>query len=560
MEECDICHLDKVTWDLSEEEVSKLISEVSALEQTENKQVELPSIVPIISLKYPSSFCWDSIHTSAVIVEYGELIQGELLTKVAEAGDIHTHLNFDGKVLLSSIMPDELLMQQDTFNYFTKLTKWFGFDATIAWDAPVYADIPLYDSWINLLKGLLLTCELAKGGIPVIGLVKGNADKQIEFSAKMLAKSGIKSMALHASEYMPMVREDGATRQILYTYFRNVSKWADSVLVIGVMKPSSLSFLMGTFHERPKPSVAGLSWFLDAEKGFLYSNRGFTDATSKFVECTCTTCAGIPPCELMAKVGARAKHNLNYISNLYSGAMSPDMQTRDLILSEKETAFFISDIHLWVSGSLLDELIAFLRNEKPTYVVFVGDTFDLKWGVPDLAEASMLFRVLRETGTSVLVVKGCTDGDQEEFLSALDVFTMGGKPKPMLWAKPDDEDLQQTLLDLYRFYRSAKERLEIKLANGELVIAEHGHRIVPDPSKPIDAAIERMGDARSQAGADWLITGHLHKAFIDEDRRVASAGCWTVSGPREGMRISKEDVRTSIAITGYGKIEIKRRS
>jgi len=559
MHECSLCRLGRITWDLSPQEVSDLVSQVVDIEELRARPIELPKVVPMISLRNPSSFCWDSLDIGAVIIGFEELFDAGLLRSVSQAGDIHSYLNFEGNILLSSIMPDEFLTEPSVFHYFMKMIKQGGFDGAIAWDSPAYADIPLYDAWINLMKGLLLTHELIEDEIPVIGLVKGNAERQIEFSTRILAKSGIKSMALHASEYMPRIKMDGAARQILYTYFRHMRKLADSVLLIGVMKPSSLAFVRQTFFEPPKLSVAGFSWHLDAEAGILYSNRGNIDATSKFVECRCHICTSTGPKGLMASLGAKTKHNLSYLANLSSGTLSPDVQTYDLILDRSERALFVSDIYLWTGRALLDDLMAFLRDEKPPYVVFLGNTFDLESGTPDLAEAGILLKVLREIGASVLVVKGCSDGNQEQLLSALDTLTMGGKPKPILWNKRNDEALQQTILDIYRFYRSAKESLVIKLANGEVVIAEHGHRIVRDPTKITDVEMDKMEDARREANASWLIMGHLLRAFIDKDKCVASTGCWTLGGPQEWIQVKKEDIGTSIVLTGDGRIEIKRR-
>ena len=559
MQECSICRLGKVTWSMSEEEVSDLVSEVSNMREVRSQPIKLPSVVPIVSLRKSASFCWDAIDTDAIIVEFGELLDRELLTGVSKAGDIHSFLDFDGRVFLSSVMPDELLMRREIFHYFMKLIDWFDFDAAIAWDSPVYADIPLYDAWANLLKGLTLTHILAQKGIPVIGLVKGNADRQIRFSVETLARIGIRSMALHASEYMVGFKKEGVMRQILYSYFTQMSKWSDSVLVIGALRPSSLSFLKETFPEHPKLSVAGLSWFLDAERGSLYSDGGNVDAASNFIECQCTPCSSTSPRNLMADLRAKARHNLNYVAGLYSGTGSSNVRTYDLMLGPGESAHLVSDIHLGSGSSLLDSLVDFLREEKPSYIVFLGDTFDLGGGSSlDVAEVAAFFNVLREVGAPVLVTKGCRDCEQEALLSTLDGLTMGGKPRPMLWASPDDKHRGQLWLDLYTFYRSAKERLNIRLANGELAIAEHGHRIVADPSTPTDDAIAEMNVARKLAGARLLVIGHLHRAFIAKDGCVASTGCWTLGSKSEAMTTKRGDVGTSVVVDGAGKMEIRR--
>ncbi|MFQ5906577.1 MAG: hypothetical protein ACE5JA_08390, partial [bacterium] len=60
-------------------------------------------------------------------------------------------------------------------------------DAVIGWDTSVYLDMPLFDSWINLLKGLEMTYELCRRDVPVLGLAKGNVPSQISFSVQALS-------------------------------------------------------------------------------------------------------------------------------------------------------------------------------------------------------------------------------------------------------------------------------------------------------------------------------------------------------------------------------------
>ena len=120
-------------------------------------------------------------------------------------------------------------------------------------------------------------------------------------------------MALHASEYMMSFKSDSTVRQILYTYFRQLAESAESVLIVGTLNPKWSSFMRGSFPKGPRLSVAGLSWFLDAERGLLYTDSDYIDATGKYVECKCATCSDIGPRNLMSGVGARARHNLTYL-------------------------------------------------------------------------------------------------------------------------------------------------------------------------------------------------------------------------------------------------------
>jgi len=466
MQECGICRISRKTWDLTDEEVVKLVSEVKSLGKVRSYPLELPAIVPLVSLKDPASYRLDPIDVNAIVVMFEDLFDENIRNSIEKAGDIHNYLHYDGKVLVSSIMPDDLITRDAVFYFFMSVVIRIKFDGAIAWDSPVYIDIPLYDSWVNLLMGLKLTHELATGGMPVYGLAKGNIEGQIKFSVETLARIGIDAMALHASEYMVSFNDDSTVRQVVYSYFNHFAESAKSVLILGALSPRWLSFMRSDFPKGPRLSVAGLSWFLDAERGVIYSDGGRVDTTSKYVGCKCPTCSKAKPKDLMHDLSARARHDLSYlINNVDNTSAAPlGLTTCDLLLEKDEKALLLSDIHIWTDRALLDNLLAFLRKERPSYIVFLGDVFDLK-GRPDFQEARAFFAALRELGSLVFVVKGCSDGDQDDFLMAMDKLALASRIKPTLWSKKDNSSDSQTYLDLYRFHRSAKEKLVMKLAD-----------------------------------------------------------------------------------------------
>jgi len=563
MEECSACGVGKLTWDLKDEEVAGLVDEVANLGKVKAKPIELPGVVPIVSLKDPSSYNFDPLKIEAIVVMFEDLFDEEICSKIQQTGDIHSYLNFDGKVLASSIMPDDIITQEGAFYYYLGMLDRLKFDGAIGWDSPVYVDIPLYDSWVNLLIGLKQTHELADWGIPVYGLAKGNVENQIRYSVETLSRIGITSMALHASEYMMVHKEDSTVLQILYTYFGYLSKLAESVLLVGVLNPKWLSFFECSFPKGPRLSYAGMSWLIDAVSGFLYSGTKYVDANTQFVKCECTTCSRTAPIELMTSPSLRAKHNLGYLCNRLSDPsyVAPKLSTYDLILNDDEKAMLVSDLHMWTGKALLDNLLDFLGEEKPTHIAFLGDMFDFK-GRPDLPEARGFFYALEDLGSMIYVAKGCTDSDDEKFLSAYDKLAIGTGPRPRLWCSyaKEDADAVQIYLDLYRFYRCAKEGLRIRLADGRVIVAKHGHDIVDGmTSAPLDAILKEMEEARTRAHANWLIIGHLHRAFVDGERRVASTGCWAFGEPYEDRLTRKEDVMTAIVVHGDGEVELKRR-
>lgn len=70
MEECSACRHIKVAWDLKDEEVAKLVSEVKNLRAVRTCPPELPAVVPIVSLKEPSSYDFNSMPIDVLIVMF----------------------------------------------------------------------------------------------------------------------------------------------------------------------------------------------------------------------------------------------------------------------------------------------------------------------------------------------------------------------------------------------------------------------------------------------------------------------------------------------------------
>ena len=149
MEECSACRHVKVAWDLKEEDVAKLISEVKGLGPVRARPPELPAVVPIVSLNEASSYEFGPLGIDALIVMFEDLFDEEIRSKVEEAGDIHTYLNFDGKVLASSIMPDDIITQEEVFYFFLdtvdrlKFAKAHSMEIIRIGARPVFREKPL---------------------------------------------------------------------------------------------------------------------------------------------------------------------------------------------------------------------------------------------------------------------------------------------------------------------------------------------------------------------------------------------------------------------------------
>jgi len=90
MNRCNICRVGRLTWNVDEGDVARLLSEIKGLDEVKNGRVELPTVVPIVSLKDERSFCWDSLDIRAVIIGFQDLFDKRILDELIKAGDIHS--------------------------------------------------------------------------------------------------------------------------------------------------------------------------------------------------------------------------------------------------------------------------------------------------------------------------------------------------------------------------------------------------------------------------------------------------------------------------------------
>lgn len=391
---CSQCNLSFSSWDCGYIELTKLVKMLGKIQPFPSKTIKLPRLVPIIVLGNSSSYCWDIIDTGAIIVSFRDLFFNKEIMKQVLRKGIHSFLDYNGLILLSSIMPDELLVKDNIFQEFTRVAIDGGFDGVIGWDSPVYTDIPLYYSWINLLKGLELTYRLCKLNLPVIGLAKGNTYRQIAFSINCLANMGIKTLALHVSEYLINFKLDPFARNILYNYANEIVGKFKNLIVIGAMSPSNISIIRKLFGRVKNLSLAGLSFFLDAKNFRIYLNSNKVDISNKFLKCYCPVCRNHSIKDFVENVKLRAAHNLLQLQKQLHGKMESDYEISDLIIEHGKKAVILSDIHIWTAESLLEDCLNFLESECPDYIIFLGDIFDFNNGEPSLYDLIMFFGTL----------------------------------------------------------------------------------------------------------------------------------------------------------------------
>jgi len=214
---------------------------------------------------------------------------------------LHDFLGFDGKILLSTVMEDELLDALTPNDYLGMINE-IRPDATMTPDSYTYLDDPLCLSWEQTLKQAAYSCAFSELGIPVVGLVKGVIWKQIAWSAERAIELGCGSFAIPSRELAELGLLDGVISAI--TNVLQKGKVNAQVLLYGLSYP---------FRGRGKFALSGLSWFISAKEGYYYKgNTSFPiiDTSIRSEECHCAACKGRTAHQLKDDVRSLALHNL----------------------------------------------------------------------------------------------------------------------------------------------------------------------------------------------------------------------------------------------------------
>jgi hypothetical protein len=511
--------------------------------------IELPRFIPEIPVDEPLKLRWKKLKIEAVIVTFREL-GSEVLETIRRDG-IHDILGFEGTILLSTIMPDEYLTEE-TFNTTIGLIKEGGFDGVVGWDMPVYIDSPKVTSLTNLVSATIYTARYVKEGIPTIPLLKGSDAGEMKMHARWLKCLGFDRVAIHATEY---VLEQGELReraQDLYaTALGEVLKKGFKPLVIGVMSPSSFPPLL--YGECSDASFAGMSWLLRAEEYMVYDYDKTLDLKNQIMVCNCEACRGKSPTWVSRSVDDLAEHNLIQFRNFVERRRS-EIKMYDVVL-EKDTMAVVGDLHIGTPQSLWHECLSKLEEVKPSYIVFLGDTFDFENGKPTKWETVTFFRGLRKIGAEVIPVLGCSDSSRRRLFEVLEkqAFRTYSLRPQLLEASPFTAE---TVLDLIRFYGIAKEKVTVKLVNERKAILEHGDGLGFKRGSNLKKIAEALMDRKGPD--DIYIIAHYHKSHIDPERRIAVLGSWqtVTQGDKESGFVP--DIMNILLIKEDGSLRLEK--
>ena len=443
-----------------------------------------------------------------VIIPYHALLKhhnGKLLKEEAVEKGIHELLNFHGKILLSSIMPDELLLNPHTFQDFLQTALNAGFDAAIGWDMPVYVDDPREENWRNIEKSLELTQRLAEH-IPTLPLSKGADRDQIQYYTSRLKHMGFHAAALHASEYVYYYRSDPLARKLMHMHLQHLTRSFEEVLVIGAVHPI-ITKILATRYTGLKHASA--TWQTRTQDLTALAYTTTIDLKHKDMVCYCPACKG-KPLTMRGKNDHQRliDHNLA-ASSLIVHRQPFSLVTYDYIAQGK--TLLAADIHLGENGSRIDELSNLIWSENIKDIVLVGDIVNPHAHI-ELQELHSLFYAPKIADSNIFIIRGDIDSSQVAITALAEQLLRQNRKNPI--DHPLYQAATKETLWLHRLYRRAPTTARILLSDGKKALLTH--RLAETTNESLRKALA----LKKRHGTDLVIAAHLHK---------------TLALPREGV-------------------------
>lgn len=261
----------------------------------------------MISLGDKATWFWDLMPHDALIVSLGEILSVNTLLRKIKAKGIHGFLGFQGKILLSSIMPDELLDSLTKEKYIELISE-IEPDAAMVLDCYTYIDDPLIISWQQLIRFVNNAIyAIEHVDIPLLGIIKGANPRQVSWCVEKLSEMGFRTLVLPRRE---LVRSGWIGKKLFDCSLEEIETCYEkevNVLVYG--KPFLKDLL-----ENPKICFASLSWFLRAKVRDVYIGEEVESLQNNILfKCDCSFCRGRRWNEILCDVKSIALHNLSQI-------------------------------------------------------------------------------------------------------------------------------------------------------------------------------------------------------------------------------------------------------
>jgi len=461
--------------------------------------------------------------------------------------------SYNVKWILSSIMPDELLLKENIHQDFRRLADRLDIRDIIVWDMPTYLED--YDVSI---KNTEYSIEIikwfsSKEKYNIIPLAKGAYPEHLRYSLESIIDLNFDVVAFHVSEYL-------STRLSPYPYIPDkyltptgyMSQLIEiireypfkEILLIGIGSPKTLELV--DYDDRFR--YAGLSWYIDGLKRRAYTPDGIKDITFKYIECNCPACISIPP--LYRRKDSLPGHNL-YIMNAIAGeAEPPDTSIYDLIADYHEDILIISGLYVGKTDSKYLEALKLIESIKPRHLVFLGNIFYTRDDSQYNRWISFIDK-LKEIVTSYKIIIHAVRGYEElrkrEILRNIDVI-YAGIEDPLI--NRFEENIESRYFEyLVKFYIPYKDKLWIlKYSYNKPVKIYIYSRYRYEDTLSSEEILKALEDEKKLRNVDMVYADLTTYPILDDEKMVGVPGVWV-----EDLEVDSEIKPGAIYINEYGK-------
>jgi hypothetical protein len=201
-----------------------------------------------------------------VAVQLWKLMRSGPAYRLAVSKGLNRMLKFDGKILISSVMPDAYIVQRGV-GWFINAIKELKPDVVTTWDVPTYSDHPKKASLNWLLASLEASRRMSlELDTPMIGLVAGADLPQVQLSSACLAAMGFHHQALACHELLV-----GRQHAYLKSCASVVARSCSDLTLLSCSHPNMIEKFRMADH------FVGMSWFNQAVRG-----RRMRDGSKEF--------------------------------------------------------------------------------------------------------------------------------------------------------------------------------------------------------------------------------------------------------------------------------------
>ena len=431
--------------------------------------------------------------------------------------------------ILSSIMPDEYLVEEDIIEEFKLFSSRYSFNYIIAWDMPTY--LTDYDgSRINTEKSISYIDYLSRE-FDVIPLAKGAYPEHLQYSCGEIYGRGFKTIAFHISEYLysrakpwPYIKDYSLTS---YGYMMHLLKIIleypfNEVILIGGASPR---YYRDLIQLDGRIRLAGYTWYIDGVKYQLYTPEGsILNLKDKFYLCNCRVCRENPVSRLRDP-GNISLHNLLINKYLVEGLEDKLYKIRleiyDLILDTYEDLMIINELKVGSGYSIWRKAFNIVERYKPKYLIIMGNLIsphdrvsydeykDLIETLTELSQETKIFYIPRYISKS----RWITSILYKIYLE--DVDAINDKLKVI--------DEAGILERLTRLLLTAKKKMVIKKLTWDEPFTIEVWLYGPT-DESFEKAVEEIKKIRKEH--EWLITNYINKPYIDYEDKIATPGEW----------------------------------